>query len=87
MGIHVAIFLKVNSWLVFWSDDNQMTISNWNVGMSEDDAAESCAFINGTDGLWYLADCKDRMNYVCKVSPGIVPGGLRITRTTRQGQC
>ena len=48
-----------------------MTITNWDpVSVGEDSISSSCVYMNGTDGLWYLADCDRKMNYVCKASTG-----------------
>ena len=43
----------------------------------------SCAHLNGTDGLWYLADCHEEKNYICKAStdPPVTP------KPTKDGFC
>ena len=48
-----------------------MTITNWDpVSVDEDTLSSNCVYINGTDGLWYLADCDNKMSYLCKASEG-----------------
>ena len=48
-----------------------MTITNWDpVSEDEDTLSSNCVYINGTDGLWYLAECENKMNYLCKASEG-----------------
>ena len=57
---------------VFWSDDNQMIMSNW-AATEFDSHSTYCAYINGTDGKWYLEGCEDSKQYVCKISTGKDP--------------
>ena len=53
----------------FWSDNNQLNLHNW-AAKTFDLTRQHCAYINGTDGKWYLTECDTFKQYVCKVSSG-----------------
>jgi len=59
--------IKESSNVAFWSDGNQMSLHNW-AAASFDRSIDQCAYMNGTDGKWYLHSCSDPLQYVCKVS-------------------
>ena len=47
-----------------------MIISNW-AAADFDRGNSYCAYMNGTDGKWYLEACQDSKQFVCKISTGI----------------
>jgi len=65
---------------VFWSDGNQMIISNW-AAADFDRGNSYCAYMNGTDGKWYLEACQDSKQFVCKISTAKPPN------TNSKGYC
>ena len=65
--------MKLNMRTAFWSDGNQMNMHNW-AAVPVDPDTTSCAYIDGTDGKWYLDNCMAKKFYACKISNGRMGG-------------
>ena len=55
----------------YWSDNTQLTYSNWPVGFNAAVGQQNnCVFLENKNSLWNTTTCSAQNDFICKITKG-----------------